>query len=114
MLGLCGARVAADNRGMNFLANIAQSGMQAAQTQLQASAHNVANLVTPGFRRQEVEQRAQPDGGVSASISRAATAGSALESDVVTQLQARHAFLANLAVFKAADRMAGTLLDEKA
>ncbi len=99
---------------MTSISNIALSGMQAAQTQLQASAHNVANLATPGFRRQEVQQTAQAGGGVSATRVRADIQGSALEEDVVAQLQAKNAFLANLAVFKAGNKLAGVLMDDKA
>ena len=40
--------------GLNSTASIALSGMNAAQTQLRASAHNVANLGTDGFRRRQV------------------------------------------------------------
>ena len=36
---------------------IASSGLQAAQLRLDSSAHNVANMNTPGFRRQAVEQQ---------------------------------------------------------
>jgi len=36
---------------MTSLSSIALSGMNAAQTQLNASAHNVANLNTQGFLR---------------------------------------------------------------
>jgi flagellar hook protein FlgE len=88
--------------------------MQAAQTQLRASAHNVANLSTQEFRRQEVQQTPQSGGGVSAEIRRADTTGADLARDVVTQLAAKNAFLANLAVFKTSARMAGVLLDERA
>ncbi|APW47743.1 flagellar basal body protein [Rhodoferax antarcticus] len=99
---------------MTSLSAIALSGMNAAQTQLQATAHNVANLNTEGFTRQEVTLKAQSQGGVSASVTAASTPGSALETDVVAQLQAKNAFLANLAVFKTSDKMAGALLDLKA
>jgi flagellar hook protein FlgE len=88
--------------------------MNAAQTQLRASAHNVANFDTDGFRRQQVQQTPQPEGGVAATITLADTAGSDLVRDVVTQLAAKNAFLANLAVFKTSNRMAGALLDERA
>jgi flagellar hook protein FlgE len=40
--------------------------------------------------------------------------GSSLETDVVSQLQAKNAFLANLAVFKTSDKMAGALLNIQA
>ena len=88
--------------------------MQAAQANLQASAHNVANLQTEGFHRQEVVQNQRPGGGVDSALRRAAQEGSALETDVVAQLQARNAFLANLAVFRTANRLTGVLLDTRA
>lgn len=99
---------------MASISSIALSGMNAAQTQLNASAHNVANLPTEGFRRHEVVASEQAGGGVTTQTVRSATVGSALESDVVTQLQAKHAFLANLAVFKTSNAMAGALVDKTA
>ncbi len=96
------------------ISNIALSGMNVAQTQLNASAHNIANLGTEGFRRKEVVQSAQAGGGVTASITRAPSEGAALEADVVAQLQAKNAFLANLAVFKTSNKLAGALLDKTA
>jgi flagellar basal body rod protein FlgG len=93
---------------------IALSGMNAAQAGLQASAHNLANLGTSGSRRQRVDQSAAPGGGVTATVSPEATAGNSEVADVVGLLQAKNAFLANLAVFRAADRMTGTLLDQAA
>ena len=99
---------------MSTTSSIALSGMQAAQTRLRASAHNVANLATEDFRRQEVQQTARPQGGVDADMVRAPVAGPALVRDLVEQLEARNAFLANLAVFKSHDKLAGALLDLKA
>jgi len=99
---------------MNNLASISQSGMNAAQVHLQSSAHNIANNSTEGFKRQEVKQQTQAGGGVTATISKRAEAGAALEKDVVEQLSAKNAFLANLAVFKRSNEMAGALLDTKA
>lgn len=99
---------------MSSIANTARSGMEAAMTQLGASAHNVANLATPDFRRQRVEQQAVPGAGVRASVDRSDLEGVNLEEEVVNQLQAKHGFLANLAVFKTYDQMAGALLDLRA
>lgn len=96
---------------MTSISFIAMSGMNAAQATLNSSAHNVANLNTTGFRRQEVTQNAQVGGGVSTTLTKASAVGASLESDVVTQLQAKNSFLANLAVFKTSDKMAGALLD---
>ena len=102
------------SKAMASITSIALSGMNAAQTQLNASAHNIANMNTDGFKRQQVTQTAQAQGGVSASVETAEVAGSALLTDVVTQLQAKHAFIANLAVFKTHDKIAGALLDQSA
>lgn len=96
---------------MTSISSIALSGMNAAQATLNSSAHNIANLNTSGFRRQEVVQNAQSGGGVSTTLTTASMAGSSLETDVVTQLQAKNAFLANLAVFKTSNAMTGALLD---
>ena len=97
---------------MTSLSNIALSGMNAAQVALNTSAHNVANLGTEGFRRQETVQTEAPGGGVRTTIKRADREGDALETDLVAQLQAKNAFLANLQVFKTSSKMAGTLLDK--
>jgi len=92
--------------------SIATSGMNAAQLGLQASAHNIANLSTEGFRREQVVQTEAANGaGVEASLTRANEPGSAMETDLVGLLQGKNAFLANLAVFRASDRMHGALLD---
>jgi flagellar hook protein FlgE len=94
---------------------IALSGMNAAQLGLQASAHNIANLSTAGFRREQVVQTEAANGaGVEASLTQADTGGNAIETDLVGLLQGKNAFLANLAVFRASDRMHGALLDTAA
>ena len=93
---------------------LALSGLSAAQATLRVSAHNVANLATDGFRRQQVAVSTGSSGGVIAQVVRADATGDALETDVVAQLQAKNAFLANLAVFRTHDRMMGELLDASA
>lgn len=99
---------------MTSTASIALSGMQTAFTRLNSTAHNIANVSTDGFRRHEVVSTEQPGGGVAPSLTRSSVAGAALETDVVAQLQAKNAFLANLAVFKTSNQMAGALLDKTA
>ena len=96
---------------MSTLSAISLSGMNAAQTSLDASAHNIVNVSTAGFRREQVTQSAAAYGGVTTSMSQAAHEGTALEADVVGQLVAKNQFLANLAVFKTNDQMMGALLD---
>ena len=78
------------------------------------AANNGANANTVGFQRQEVRQTAQAQGGVEAAVKAADEKKASLEADVVSQLQAKNAFLANLKVFKTQDAMAGALLDRKA
>ena len=99
---------------MSSISSIALSGMNAAQTALEASAGNVANANTPGYKRREVVNTAQADGGVTATVRISDQEGSSLEADAVSQLQAKNAFLANLAVFKTGSRLAGAILDKEA
>jgi flagellar hook protein FlgE len=98
-------------RGMGSVSSIALSGMNAAAVSMDSAAHNIANLNTAKFRRQEVEQASVAPAGVTTSLTQAPRVGSAPEEDMVGMLQAKNAFLANLAVFKTADSMAGSLLD---
>ncbi|TNF58196.1 MAG: flagellar basal body rod protein [Burkholderiales bacterium] len=100
----------------------ALSGMRAAQLRLDSSAHNVANVQTPDFRRQVVTQSARPDqGGVDARVERE-PAGAAtgtegfgrLAEDLVGQRLSLYSFEANLRTVQAHDRMLGALLDTKA
>ena len=96
---------------MTSLSAISFSGMNAAQAALGAASHNIANLGTAGFRREQVRQSAAADGGVTTSRMQSPQEGNALETDLVGQLAAKSHFLANLAVFKTNDRMMGALLD---
>jgi len=99
---------------MNAISSIALSGLHAAQTRMSSSAHNVANAVTPGFRRQVVAQQTVPNGGVATTVERAPTQGDALAEDLVALKLAQHLFTANLKVLRTQDQMLGTLLDETA
>ncbi|CAG1017370.1 hypothetical protein BURC_02016 [Burkholderiaceae bacterium] len=96
---------------MSSIPAIAQSGLGAAMLRLGAAAHNVANLQTPEYRRQVVLQEPMAQGGVAASIGRAAQPGADLASDVVQQMVASYSFKANLRVIQTHDEMMGTLLD---
>ncbi len=99
---------------MPSISSIALSGMNAAQAQMEVAAGNVANAQTEGYQRRALQQSPQPDGGVSTQVVVAARQEPALAADMVAQLQAKNAFLANLAVFKTGNAMAGALLDKKA
>ncbi len=99
---------------MSTIAAIAQSGLQAAQLRLSSSAHNVANLNTPGFRGQQMQQQAVPAlGGVQAQTIRSEN-GVALEAEAVEQMAATYAFKANVLVLHTADDMTRTLIDMRA
>lgn len=100
---------------MASLSSIGISGLQAAQLRLDSAAHNVANLNTPGFRRQTVTQQDAPNlSGTRTSLGKAKEEGVALEGEVVDQMSASHAFTANLKTLKTRDQMLGSLLDTKA
>ncbi len=98
---------------MASVTSIALSGMQAAQVALNTSAHNVANASTPQFKRQQVVQTEQSEGGVATQLTQSATEGAALEADLVAQKQALYTFLANRAVIQTSQAMTGALLNEK-
>ena len=99
---------------MDSIASIARPGLQAAQTQLSSSAHNIANAMTPGFKRQVVAPQAVEGGGVTTTLERSPIVGDALAQDIVTMKLAEHLFTANLKVLQTQDRMLGSLLDEHA
>jgi flagellar hook-associated protein FlgK len=99
---------------MNPISSIALSGLNAAQARMSNSAHNIANALTPGFRRQVVAEQTAPNGGVTATIERAPSQGDALAEDLVALKLAQHLFTANLKVLRTQDQMLGTLLDETA
>jgi hypothetical protein len=105
------ADIPQDGPRMNSTFSIARSGMQAAQFSLDVSAHNIANALTPGFRRQQVVPQTQAEGGVTVTLSQAAQEGDAVAEDLVQQRLSGHLFAANLATLRTADRMLGGLLD---
>ena len=91
--------------------SIGLSGLNAAQLRLDSAAHNVANAQTPGFRRQQVLQQAQPEGGVQAEIAAQRQTGGSLEADAVEQMSASYTYQANLRTVKVQDEVLGSLLD---
>ncbi len=99
---------------MNSISAIAFSGMNAATTRLGVAAHNVANVQTAGFRRQQVLQQTQAGGGVTTSVTQLDAAGSDLAADAVQQMTALYSFKANLRTVQVEHEMLGSLLDVKA
>lgn len=99
---------------INSASAIALSGLQAAQTRLDASAHNIANLQTDNFHRQEVSQQSEDGGGTRVQVRRSPVPGEALPRDLVEQFSAGYSFVANLKVIETERKMTGALLNEKA
>ena len=100
---------------MSPISSTALSGLNAASLHLQSSAHNIANLQTPDFRRQQVLQQAQPEGGGAARRStRAEQPGDALAEDIVNQMQASVVYRANLQSLRVERDLLGSLLDVQA
>ncbi|MEO8152989.1 MAG: flagellar basal body rod protein [Rhizobacter sp.] len=99
---------------MKSITSIASSGMNVAMLTMGVSAHNIANAVTPAFRRQLVAQQEQSGGGVSASVTQADEVGSDLAADAVQQITALYVFKANLRTVQVQNEMLGTLIDTRA
>ena len=95
-------------------ASASLSGLNAAQTRLDVAGHNVANSLTEGFRRQVAQPATAQPAGVTVSIAQMPEAGHDLAADTVGMIEARHAFGANLMVFRAQDAMSSSLLDIRA
>lgn len=85
--------------------------MNAAKLGLEAAADNIANLQTPDFHRQLVQQTSQPGGGVSATTVRAANAGNDLTADVVQQIMSSYSFKANVLSLQTEQETLGSLLN---
>lgn len=96
---------------MSSLSSTALSGLHAASLRLQSSAHNIANAQTPGFRRQLVQQAAEPAGGVRADVAQAAVPGEALAQDIVEQMAASGVYRANVQTLRTERELSGRLLD---
>lgn len=99
---------------MGSASSIALSGLQAATSHLGVAAHNIANVQTPGMRRQAVSQASQPEGGVSATVHQLPEPGESLETDVVNQMMASYVYKANLKTIETERAMTGALLDIRA
>jgi len=99
---------------MNAITGIATSGLRAASSGLQAAAHNLANLATPGATRQSVALSSSATGGVSATVVEAPADPAAPVEDVAAMLTYEAMTGANLFVLKVADQTLGSLLDTRA
>ncbi len=88
----------------------AQSGLSAAQTQVNVSANNIANLDTPGFLPSRVYSYTDASGGVQTAVQ--SVAGSDDLATQVTNIEsAKNLYNANAMVVEVANKMIGSLLD---
>lgn len=106
--------------------DISRSGLTTATGKLRATAHNVANVATPGFtqsRVDTVDMGSPANGGgvriaaITPSASHGLSDDSAnvnLEEQLLALKQTRYDFTANTKVIKTTSELLGTLLDEKA
>ena len=95
------------------------SGLHAARTVLDVSAHNIANVNTDGFRPQRAELRAlEPRAGVEATVTQAPDAptapgisGTELPVEMVNTFIARHTYAANAQMLNTLSERDRYLLD---
>jgi flagellar basal body rod protein FlgC len=94
----------------------AAAGLAANQARLDVAAHNLANLSTAQFRRQEVVQQTHPHSGVQVQLRTAAASvpgvtETQVTQDLVDQHTALYHFEANLRSLRTQDSVLGALLD---
>jgi flagellar basal body rod protein FlgC len=95
------------------VSSIGLSGMNAAALRQAAASSNIANTLSEKMQRAQVVQKALPDGGVAASLSRQVSGSDDLVRDIVEGMGAVYSFKANLISLRVADEMAGTALNLK-
>lgn len=102
---------------MNVSFNTAASGMRTAVTRHAVTAHDVANVNTPGFEERTVEQaETRPRGVRVAGINRRpnlepARSNTSLVEETKEQILNKNTFGANARVFKAQDEMTQNVID---
>lgn len=98
---------------MSSITGIASSALQAYSTSLQATAHNVANLSTEGFKASQATFQENGGGGVTATVSGTQDTVD-ISKEATSLLSDKNGFKANLNVLKTADEMTKELLKIKA
>lgn len=111
---------------MSLSINSSTSGVRAAFTTLNVSAHNVANASTDGFKKQNVNLSEDANSGVTAKISKSTEAGPSFTNDsneivegsnvdlseeAIAQINASHLLSANMAVIERTAEAQESLFD---
>lgn len=99
---------------MSSVFSIGRSGMQAARASLDLSARHIAQSGAAVGQRQRLVLQTVETGGVRAELAPDAGKQEDLNRDLVSQRQALHLYGANLRAVQTADRLLGSLLDERA
>ena len=112
--------------------NSAASGLQAYSQKTEATANNIANMNTPGFKSDVVTFSSQVPQGVTTNVSKNESAGplmaeqtsdgmemveqsnTDLTKEIPDLIMEKNGFSANLKTLQAADEMTKSLLDIKA
>lgn len=87
------------------------SAMQANNVEFAVSAHNLANIDTPGFQTQELSRVESASGGVSVELSRSEGGQVSIVDEQVRQRRLVLNNKAQMKAFVARDEMLGSLLD---
>ena len=93
---------------MNSLLSIGAAGARTAMDTLDRSAARVARA---GAMASPVTSPVADPAAAAPAATRPVDLAADLSAEAVTQIQARHAFTANLQTVKTADRLLGTLID---
>jgi len=111
---------------MSISFNSSVSGIRAAADMLSTSAHNIANINTDGYKKQQVNLRSNDGSGVIADITESTEAGTLYKNrrgdtvetsnvnyieEVVTQIKARHLLSANAASIKYTNEAQETIMN---
>lgn len=105
---------------------ISRSGLIAAQTRVNASARNTANVSTDKFNKQRVTQNERPNGGANARVDTVELSDEAIKraeemegaqnnvnqvDETVERIESEHSFKRNVKAIQTQDQMDKTLLD---
>ena len=98
---------------------VALPAVRAASMRMRVASHNIANLTTVGFFPHGTISEATPDGGVEVKevsprdprYPRPSYTHRDVAGEIVTLMQAKHAYSASLAVIKTEDQTVGALID---
>lgn len=91
--------------------SVACSGMRAAMTRQESTAHNLANLNTDEFHSLHTVQSEAPDGGVETETVRAKKKGVILPNERAEQMRAEQELAFSAEIYRTQTEMSGALID---